>query len=78
MQLFYVYINFFFTMYTLLLWLIMFLVHINMSTFRFNPFKKFLQFMVPKKNFIFTFGPSFKVNLYVEFILLNKILQKNS
>jgi len=39
----------------------MFLVPINMSTFRFNPSKKFLQLLVPIKNFISTFGPSFKV-----------------
>jgi len=55
----------------------MFLVPINMSTFRFSPFKKFLQLLVLQKFFIFTFGPSFKVNSYVEFIFLNKILQKN-
>ena len=48
----------------------------NMSTFRFSPSKKFLQLLVPKKNFIFTLGLSFKVNSYVEFIFLNKILQK--
>jgi len=56
----------------------MFLVPINMSFFRFSPFKKFLQLLVPQKIFIFTFGPSFKVNSYIEFIFLNKILQKNS
>jgi len=56
----------------------MFLVAINMSTFHFSPSKKFLQLLVPKKNFIFTFGPSFKVKSYVEFIFLNKILLKNS
>jgi len=56
----------------------MFLVPINMSTFRFSPSKKFLQLLVPKKFPIFTFGPSFKVNSYVEFIFLNKNFQKNS
>ena len=56
----------------------MFLVPINISTFCFSPSKKFLQLLVPKKFSIFTFGPSFKVNLYVEFIFFNKILQKNS
>ena len=55
----------------------MFLVPINMSIFRFSLSKKFLQLLVLQKNFIFTFGPSFKVNLYVEFIFLNKILLKN-
>jgi len=56
----------------------MFLVPINMSTFHFSSSKTFLQLLVPKKFAIFTFGSSFKVNLYVEFIFLNKILQKNS
>ena len=56
----------------------MFLVPIIMLTFRFSPSKKILQLLVPKKFPIFTFGPSFKVNSYVEFIFLNKILQKNS
>jgi len=54
----------------------MFLVPINMSTFRFSPSKNFLQLLVPQKFSIFTFGPSFKVNSYVEFLFLNKILQK--
>ena len=56
----------------------MVLVPINISTFRFSPSKKFLQLLVPKFFSNFTFGPSFKVNSYVEFIFLNKILQKNS
>ena len=55
----------------------MFLIHINMSTFRFSPSKKILQLLVPKKFFIFTFDHSFKIFSYVEFIFLNKILQKN-
>jgi len=50
---------------------------INMSTFYFSPSKKFLQFLVLQKFFIYTFGPSFKANSYVEFIFLNKVLQKN-
>jgi len=54
----------------------MFLVPINIQTFRFSPFKFFLQLLVPIKFSIFTFGPSFKVNSYVEFIFLNKILLK--
>jgi len=56
----------------------MFLVPINIQTFRFSPSKIFLQLLVPQKFSIFIFGPSFKVNSYVEFIFLNKILQKNS
>ena len=43
-----------------------------MSTFRFSPCKKFLRLLVFQKFFIFTFGLSFKVNLYVEFIYLNE------
>ena len=49
-----------------------------MSTFRFSHSKIFLQLLVPIKFSIFTFGPSFIVNSYVEFILFNKIFQKNS
>jgi len=49
-----------------------------MSTFRFSPSKKFLQLLVPKKFYTFNFGPSIKVNSYVEFIFFNKILHKNS
>jgi len=56
----------------------MFLVPINISTFYFSPSKKFLQLLVPKKFSIFTFGPSFKVKSYVEFIFLNTNFQKNS
>ena len=44
------------------------LVPINMLTFRFSPFKFFHQLLIPKKNFIFTFGPLFKVNSYVTFL----------
>jgi len=55
----------------------MFLVPINMSTFRFSPSKKFLQLLVLQKFVIFIFGPRFKVKSYVEFIFLNKILQKS-
>jgi len=55
----------------------MFLVLINIPTFRFSPSKNFLQLLDPIKFSIFTFGPSFKVNSYVEFIFLDKILQKN-
>ena len=40
------------------------------------PLKKISTFNPPKK-FIFTFGLYFKVNSYVEFIFLNKILLKN-
>ena len=43
-----------------------------MSTFRFSPSKIFLQLLVPIKFSIFTFGPSFKVNSYLEFIFFNK------
>jgi len=56
----------------------MFLVLINISTFRFSSSKILLQLLVLKKLSILTFGPSFKVNSYVEFIFLNKILQKHS
>ena len=56
----------------------MFLVPINMSTFRFSFSKKILQLLVSQKFSISTFGLSFKVNAYIEFIFLNKILQKNS
>jgi len=52
----------------------MFLVSINMSTFRFSQYKKFLQLLVLQKNFIFTFDHSFKANSYVKFIFFNKIL----
>jgi len=45
-----------------------------MSTFQFSPSKKFLQLLAIQKIFIFTFGPSFKVNSYVEFIFFNTIL----
>jgi len=55
----------------------MFLFPINIPTFRFSPSKIFLQLLVPIKFPIITFGPSFKVNSYVEFKFLNKILQKN-
>jgi len=55
----------------------MFLVPINISTFRFSPSKIFLQLLVPIKFSIIAFGPYFKVNSYVEFTFLNKILQKN-
>ena len=51
---------------------------INIPTFHFSPSKIFLQLLVLQKISIFTFGPSFKVNSYVEFIFLNKIFQKNS
>jgi len=56
----------------------MFLVLISMSTFRFSPSKVFLQLLVPIKFSFTTFGPSFKVKSYVEFLFLNKILNKNS
>jgi len=55
----------------------MFLVPINMSTFHFSHSKKFLQLLVFQNEFIFTFGHSFKVNSYVEFIFVSKILQKS-
>jgi len=55
----------------------MFLVPVYMSTFWFSPYKIFLQLLVLQKFFIFIFGLSFKVNSYVEFIFLNKILHKN-
>jgi len=48
-----------------------------MLTFYFSSFKKKFQLLIPKIFSIFTFGLSFKVNSYVEFIFLNKILQKN-
>ena len=41
-----------------------------MSTFCFSPSKKILQLLVLQKFSIFTFGLFFKVNSYVEFILL--------
>jgi len=56
----------------------MFLVPMNMSTFRFNPSKIFLQLLVLKKVSIFIFSPSFKVNSYVEIIFFNKNFEKNS
>jgi len=56
----------------------MFLVFINITTFVFSFSKKILQLLVLQKFFIFIFGPSFKVNSYVEFIFLDKIFQKNS
>ena len=56
----------------------MFSIPINIPAFRFSPSKIFLQLLVLQKFSILTFGPSFKVNSYVEFIFLNKILQKNS
>jgi len=56
----------------------MFFIPVNIQTFRFSPSKIFLQLLVPQIFSIFTFGPSFKVNLYLEFIFFNKILQKNS
>ena len=40
----------------------MFLVPINIPSFRFNPSKIFLKLLVPQKFYIFTFDPSFKVN----------------
>ena len=49
-----------------------------MSTFRFSRSKIFLQLLVPIKFSVFTFGPSFKVNSYVELIFFNNIFQKNS
>jgi len=64
--------------YKLNIGLNMFLVHINMLTFPFSPSKIFLQLLVPKKFSIFTFSSTFKINSYVEFIFLNKILHKNS
>jgi len=39
---------------------------LNMLTFRFSPFKKILQLLVPQKIFIYTFGSFFKVNSYVD------------
>jgi len=45
-----------------------------MSIIRFGTSKKILQLLVLQKFFIFNFGPSFKVNSYVEFIFLNQIL----
>jgi len=41
----------------------MFLVLINIPTFRFSPFKTFLQFLVPIKFSITTFVPYFKLIL---------------
>ena len=48
-----------------------------MTTIHFSHSKNFLQLLVPPKFFIFTFGPSFKVNSYIELIFFNKILHKN-
>ena len=48
----------------------------NISTFCFSLSKKFLQFIVPQKFSIFTFGPFFKVNSHVEFIYLIKFCRK--
>ena len=39
-----------------------------MSTFCFSLSKKILQLLVPKKFYTFNFGPSIKVNSYVELI----------
>jgi len=53
-------------------------LRLNMfSSFHFSFSKKFFQLLVFNIFSIFTFGPSFKVNSYVEFIFFNKILQKN-
>jgi len=55
----------------------MFLVPINILTsLNFSPSKIFLQLLVPIKFSIFTFGLSFKVNSYVEFIFLHKKFHK--
>ena len=43
----------------------MFLVPINILTFRFSTFKKFLQLLVPLKFSITTFGPYFEVNFCI-------------
>jgi len=43
----------------------MFLVPINILTFRFSPSKKILQLLVPIKFSITTFGPYFKVNFCI-------------
>jgi len=51
----------------------MFLVPINILTFRFRPSKIFLQLLVPIKFSITTFGPYFKVNFSIFF---NEIVQK--
>jgi len=51
--------------YTFFNGLNMFLIPINMSTFRFRHSKKFVQLLVLQKFSIITFGPSFKVNSYV-------------
>jgi len=48
------------------------LVPINISTFRFSPFKNFLRLLVPIKFSITTFGPYFKFY----FIFFNKIVHK--
>ena len=49
-------------------WLNMFLVLINIPTFRSSFSKIFLQLLIPQKKSIFTFSPYFKVNSYVKFI----------
>jgi len=51
----------------------MFLVPINIPTFRFSPSKNFLQLLVPIKFSITTFGPYFKVNFSIFFY---EIVQK--
>jgi hypothetical protein len=50
----------------------MFLIPINIPTFRFRPSKIFLQLLVPIKFSITTFGPIFKLI----FVFFNEIVQK--
>ena len=47
----------------------MFLVPINIPTFRFSPSKNFLQLLVPIEFSITTFGPYFKVNFSIFFLM---------
>ena len=54
----------------------LFYLYKYMSTFSFMFFKKFLQLFVSHLFSIFTFGPSYKVISYVEFIFFNKFCRK--
>jgi len=52
----------------------MFLVLINIPTFRFSPSKIFLQLLVPIKFSIITFGPYFSVNFCIFLMKLSRNL----
>jgi len=50
-----------------------FFVSINIQTFHFSLSNLFFLIFSPLKFFIVTFGTSFQINSYVEFIFFNKI-----